>query len=141
MLKKMSLFAFILLLSSEVFAETQRKLPVEKIGKNIGTYFEIPVSDLERAIKFYSSVFGCEFTRDNVHGNEMALFSFNGNAAGITGALAKGETYKPSTSGSLIYLSSENMNYSTQSSHALGACSGMGWSFVFHRKRVLLLHT
>ena len=137
----MSLFAFILLLSSEVFAETQRKLPVEKIGKNIGTYFEIPVSDLERAIKFYSSVFGCEFTRDNVHGNEMALFSFNGNAAGITGALAKGETYKPSTSGSLIYLSSENMNYSTQSSHALGACSGMGWSFVFHRKRVLLLLT
>ncbi len=68
----MSLFAFIMLLSSEVFAETQRKMPMEKIGKNIGTYFEIPVFDLERAIKFYSSVFGCEFTRDNVHGNEMA---------------------------------------------------------------------
>ena len=120
MLKKMSLFAFMMLLSSEVFAETQRKLPVEKIGKNIGTYFEIPVSDLERAIKFYSSVFGCEFTRDNVHGNEMALFSFNGNAAGITGALAKGETYKPSTSGSLIYLSSENIEKTLEKVTSLG---------------------
>jgi len=35
----------------------------------------------------------------------------------------------------------KRMNCSTQSSQAPRACSGMGWSFVFHRKRVLLLHT
>lgn len=109
MLKKMTLFAFITFLSSDVFAKTQRKISMENVGKNIGTYFEIPVTDLERAVKFYSSVFGCEFTRENIHGNEMALFPSKGKATGITGALAKGDIYKPSTSGTLIYLSTEDI--------------------------------
>lgn len=82
---------------------------MENTRKNIGTYFEIPVTDLERAMKFYSSVFGCEFSRVNIHGNEMALFPFNGKTSGITGALAKGEIYKPSISGTLIYLSTEDI--------------------------------
>jgi len=34
--------------------------------QNIGTYFEIPVSDLDRAIKFYSKVFECDFAKDNI---------------------------------------------------------------------------
>jgi uncharacterized protein len=38
-------------------------------------YFEIPVNDLERAILFYSTVFGCEFDRVDVDGNQMANFS------------------------------------------------------------------
>lgn len=78
--------------------------------QNIGSYFEIPVLDLNRAMKFYSSVFNCEFSREDIHGNEMALFPFNGEKSGITGALAKGEIYKPSTSGSLIYLSVSNID-------------------------------
>lgn len=72
---------------------------------NIGSYFEIPVSDLERAMIFYSGVFECEFQRDSIHGNEMAFFPFRDGALGITGALAKGEIYKPSVSGTLVYLS------------------------------------
>jgi uncharacterized protein len=109
MLKKIGLFAVVLLLSSDLIAETQRNTSMENIGKNIGAYFEIPVTDLDRAMRFYSSVFGCEFSREDIHGNEMALFPFNGNNSGITGALAKGESYKPSISGSLIYLSTVNI--------------------------------
>lgn len=82
---------------------------MESTKKNIGTYFEIPVTNLERAMKFYSSIFGCEFSREDIHGNEMALFPYNGENSGITGALAKGKTYRPSTSGTLIYLSTENI--------------------------------
>jgi len=73
--------------------------------QNIGTYFEIPVENIDRAIRFYSQVFGCEFAKDSIHGNEMAFFSFDPGSPGITGALAKGEIYKPSLSGALIYLS------------------------------------
>lgn len=109
MLKKIGLLAFVMLLSSEVFAKPQRKMPMKNNGKNIGTYFEIPVTDLERAMKFYSSVFGSEFSREDIHGNQMALFPFNGETSGITGALAKGEIYKPSLSGTLIYLSTEDI--------------------------------
>jgi hypothetical protein len=32
-------------------------------------YFEIPVSDLERAITFYSKVFDCELDRVDVDGS------------------------------------------------------------------------
>ncbi|MBK7963372.1 MAG: VOC family protein [Bdellovibrionales bacterium] len=82
---------------------------MKSTGKNIGSYFEIPVTNLERAMKFYSSVFGCDFSKENIHGNEMALFPFNGKNSGITGALAKGKTYKPSASGTLIYLATEDI--------------------------------
>ncbi|MFZ4715438.1 MAG: VOC family protein [Bacteriovoracaceae bacterium] len=77
--------------------------------QNIGTYFEIPVNDLERAIKFYSYVFDCDFSKDVIHGNEMAFFAFDDKGPGITGALVKGEIYKPSISGTLIYLSTSNI--------------------------------
>ncbi len=107
MLKKVGLFAIVMLFSSEIFAKPERKISMERNGKNIGTYFEIPVTDLERAMKFYSFVLGCDFTREDIHGNEMALFDFNEKATGITGALAKGDTYRPSTSGTLIYLSTD----------------------------------
>ena len=107
MLKTIGLVGFIILLSFEIFAET--KTHRENPKQNIGTYFEIPVTNMQRAIKFYESVFGSEFSKENIHGNEMALFPFNGKNSGITGALAKGEIYKPSTSGTLIYLSTEDI--------------------------------
>lgn len=88
--------------------------------ENIGSYFEIPVSDLDRAMAFYSSVFNCEFTLEEIHGNKMAFFPFNGKKSGITGALAKGEIYKPSTSGSLIYLSTSNIDKTLEKIKSLG---------------------
>ena len=77
---------------------------------NIGTYFEIPVSDMDRAIDFYSHVFDCNFSKDTIHGCEMAFFPFNEDKPGVTGALAKGDIYKPSIEGSLIYLSTDDID-------------------------------
>jgi len=37
-------------------------------------YFEIPVSDLDRAVRFYTSVFAHDFERSQIDGYEMALF-------------------------------------------------------------------
>ena len=74
------------------------------------TYFEIPVTDLERAMKFYRAVFGVDFTRETVDGNEMAFFPFSEAAPGATGALAKGPTYKPSKDGSLVYFRASDID-------------------------------
>lgn len=104
----------LLILNTYSFANTGGTM------KNIGSYFEIPVLDLDRAMKFYSSVFNCEFTKEDIHGNEMALFPFNGEKSGITGALAKGEIYKPSTSGSLVYLSTSNIDEALEKIKSLG---------------------
>lgn len=82
--------------------------------QNVGTYFEIPVEDLDRAMKFYSKVFACDFVTDSIHGNQMAFFPFDEQGQGISGALAKGETYKPSISGSLIYFSTRDLEKTMQ---------------------------
>jgi uncharacterized protein len=61
-------------------------------------YFEIPVSDMVRAIAFYSTVFDCKLERVDVDGNQMANFpSLEG--AGASGALAKGDSYVPGMQG------------------------------------------
>lgn len=67
------------------------------------TYFEIPVADLDRAARFYQQVFGYEFARQSIDGNEMALFPLHADGSGISGALAKGKTYVPSVQGTLVY--------------------------------------
>ena len=41
--------------------------------KNPVCYFEIPVTDLERAVAFYTAVFGYQLERVEVDENEMAI--------------------------------------------------------------------
>lgn len=79
--------------------------PVEGVVKNPVRYFEIPVSDMDRAMRFYASVFGADFERTQIDGNDMALFPFDAKASGITGALAKGDSYVPGRQGVRVYFS------------------------------------
>ena len=74
------------------------------MASNIGAYFEIPVTDLDRAINFYQLLLDIELERGSIHGYEMAFFPFENNGVGISGALCKGDVYKPSIEGSFIYL-------------------------------------
>jgi hypothetical protein len=73
-------------------------------------YFEIPVTDMDRAIKFYKAVFHFEFDKEIIDSNEMALFPFTEGSSGITGALAKGEIYKPTKDGIVIYFKTDNID-------------------------------
>ncbi len=73
-------------------------------------YFEIPVHDIERAIKFYKTVFNFDFDKETIDNNEMALFPFADENSGISGALAKGEIYKPTKDGVVIYFKTENID-------------------------------
>jgi uncharacterized protein len=72
-------------------------------------YFEIPVTDMDRATQFYAAVFGADFELDTIDGNQMALFPL-AEDGGITGALAKGETYRPSLEGTLVYFRVANID-------------------------------
>jgi uncharacterized protein len=73
-------------------------------------YFEIPVNDMDRALKFYNIVFNFDFVMETIDNNEMALFPFVDNNSGISGSLAKGEIYKPTKDGVLIYFKTENID-------------------------------
>jgi predicted enzyme related to lactoylglutathione lyase len=73
-------------------------------------YFEIPVNDIDKAIKFYTTVFNFDFDKEIIDKNEMALFPFANENTGISGALAKGEIYKPTKDGVVIYFNTENID-------------------------------
>jgi hypothetical protein len=84
------------------------------------TYFEIPVSDLDRAIVFYTAVFGYELDRTEIDGNAMALFPFTEGASGITGALAQGSSYTPGRASARLYFRTDSIDETLQRAEAAG---------------------
>jgi predicted enzyme related to lactoylglutathione lyase len=91
---------------------TSKQLDKHSMTKksNPVVYFEIPVNDMERAINFYKAVFHVNFEKETIDNNEMALFPFSGEYAGVSGALARGEIYKPTKEGVVIYFKTENID-------------------------------
>lgn len=69
---------------------------------NVVNWFEIPVSDFDRAKDFYTEVLGSELHIEEVMGTKMGFFNTQGE--GVGGAICSGEDYKPTSSGALIYL-------------------------------------
>ena len=68
-------------------------------------WFEIPVMDMERAVKFYEAVLGHKLERHKMHEVDMAWFPMNMDIPGATGSLVcNPEFYQPSEkNGTLIY--------------------------------------
>jgi predicted enzyme related to lactoylglutathione lyase len=80
------------------------------IVNNVVGWFEIPVSDMDRAIKFYQEVFQFELFRNKMGDFDMAWFPYpeNMGASGAGGSLVyHSEFYKPSTDGTLVYFNSQ----------------------------------
>lgn len=69
-----------------------------------GVYFEIPVTDMDRAKAFYERVLLISMERGTIDGNSAAYFPSDGELGGIPGALMLGDSYSPSLDGSRIYL-------------------------------------
>jgi hypothetical protein len=79
------------------------------LTKNVVGWFEIPVADMDRAIRFYQEVFLLELSRNKFETVEMAWFPWNidTNIQGSSGSLVYNpEFYKPSVEGTLVYFSS-----------------------------------
>jgi uncharacterized protein len=65
-------------------------------------------------------VFNFDFDKETIDNNEMALFPFVDENSGISGALAKGEIYKPTKDGVVIYFNTENIDETLKSAIASG---------------------
>jgi predicted enzyme related to lactoylglutathione lyase len=69
---------------------------------NALNWFEIPATNIQRAMKFYGTIFGVEMSSmEAMPGYTMAMFPAEG---GVGGAILQGEGYAPSTEGTLVYL-------------------------------------
>lgn len=72
---------------------------------NIVGWFEIPVDDMERAISFYEKVFDLKLDRNQMGPLDMAWFPWIDGGYGSGGSLVYyPDAYKPSESGTLVYL-------------------------------------
>lgn len=71
---------------------------------NTLNWFEIPVTDFDRAKKFYETVFGISMYVMDFGGFKMGMFPSEPGNGKLTGAIVKGEWYKPSQDGTLVYL-------------------------------------
>ena len=80
------------------------------MNQNPVSYFEIPVSEMERAISFYEAVFSIKLEQTEIDNHPMALFPFDEHQPGVSGALAQGDSYVPSRSGPRIYFFVENID-------------------------------
>lgn len=88
---------------------------------NPTVYFEIPVYDMDRAIQFYKNVFDFQFKTENFDNIDMAYFPFSDEQSGISGALAKGEIYKPTKDGVLIYFHTNDIELSLKKAKNQGS--------------------
>jgi uncharacterized protein len=71
---------------------------------NALNWFEIPVSDFERAKKFYETIFDYQMP-ENMMGNvRMGFFLYDFQNGKVGGAICKSDMHTPSEEGSLIYL-------------------------------------
>jgi predicted enzyme related to lactoylglutathione lyase len=68
---------------------------------NAINWFEIPASNFERAVRFYSDILTIDLHRETMMGTEMAFFPSDN---GVGGAVVRGDGYVPSDKGSLVYL-------------------------------------
>lgn len=73
--------------------------------ENLNSYislFEVPATDISRAINFYQSILGISIEKMEMPGMEMGIFPYEGQM--VTGVIMKGEGYTPSADGVSIYL-------------------------------------
>jgi predicted enzyme related to lactoylglutathione lyase len=76
---------------------------------NIVTWFEIPVTDTQRAKKFYETILDIEMENRNDGENESVFFPYDPNviqatSGRVTGVLSKSAKNSPSANGTMIYI-------------------------------------
>lgn len=78
---------------------------------NPAIWFEIPVVDLDRAQRFYETVLDLSLTPSGTEPFTMAFFPMmEMDAPGASGSLVRADGYIPSTVGTLIYFSVQDID-------------------------------
>jgi uncharacterized protein len=82
-------------------------LPTVMELTNAINWFEIPVTDFDRAKKFYETIFDYQIPDSMAGTKRMGFFLYDFKSGKIGGAIIHGDGYAPSQEGSLIYLNAE----------------------------------
>ncbi|NND51314.1 MAG: VOC family protein [Flavobacteriaceae bacterium] len=78
---------------------------------NMVGWFEVPVTNMDRAKAFYNAVFNIDIQVQDFGGVQMGWFPYAEGKGGASGSLIQNAAYEPSeTKGVLVYFSSEDLN-------------------------------
>lgn len=91
--------------------------------KNAISWFEIPVTNYERAKKFYATILDLEISDYHMPDKNMkyGIFPYDMENGGVGGAIAQMEEMKPSTDGATVYLNGgEDLNIALNKVEAAG---------------------
>ena len=82
---------------------------------NMVGWFEVPVTNMERAIAFYEKVFEIKLERHPMGELDMAWFPWSEEGTGSPGSLIYyKDSYKPSTDGVLVYFTAHSGDLSNE---------------------------
>ena len=71
-------------------------------------WFDINVSNLERAKKFYETVFDIKLTDLPIEWGKQSTFPFENNGTNATGALVEKDNYSANENNTVVYFSSSD---------------------------------
>jgi uncharacterized protein len=80
----------------------------EKVMKSYISMFEIPATDISRAINFYQALLDVKIEKMDVEGMQMGILPYEGQM--VHGVIIQADGYKPSADGVTMYLNAgENL--------------------------------
>lgn len=105
-----------------------------EIKRNMVGWFEVPVENMDRAIRFYETVFDISISKHTMGPLEMGWFPALNDIPGAHGSLVYNkEFYKPSSdSGTLIYFTSQAADLAVE----LGRVAGAGGKVLQEKKLI-----
>ena len=74
--------------------------------KNLISIVEIPATDFSRAVKFYQTILTVSIEEVDMDGIQMGVLPSDGETVNVV--LVRGNDYKPTTDGAVIYLNTGN---------------------------------
>ena len=80
-----------------------------EVQNNPVNWFEIAVTDLDRAKKFYGSVFQTGFQDLDMDQTKMSMFAMDPEKSGAGGSLLLADEAKPSADGTTIYFQCDDV--------------------------------
>lgn len=90
-------------------AKSQEKAIAKNANGNPVGWFDINVGNLDRAKKFYETVFNVKLTNAPTEWGKQSFFPFNPQSPNISGALVEKKEYKPSSNNTVIYFETEDI--------------------------------
>ena len=83
-------------------------------------WFDINVANLDRAKKFYQSVFNVKLTDAPIEWGKQSFFPFSQESQGISGALVEKADFIPSSNNTVVYFETEEITAEEQKIEAAG---------------------